>query len=139
MSPAQPWLFPATAAAYELRASSTGSFALAAGRAGITKRVGVHEPCGKLCHHLLEQKPIIRINSSSLEAETYCRQPRSRGDLLPVPSSVRRERAHWSAIHLRGAELVVIPQPMVGSLLTCVDEYESAAQSSLRTETAVFA
>ena len=42
-----------------------------------------------------------RVFPDLLEAETYCPPTPGRGaDLLPVPSSVRQERAHCQAIHL---------------------------------------
>jgi tetratricopeptide (TPR) repeat protein len=51
--------------------------------------------------HLLEQKTDIRIIQALLEPETYCPPTPDRGaDLLPVPSPVRRERAHPPGIRL---------------------------------------
>jgi integrase/recombinase XerD len=101
MSPGQPWLFPGYRGQHTSARQLHRIVRLAAGRAGITKRVGVHTLRHSFATHLLEQKTDIRVIQVLLEAETYCPPTPGRGaDLLPVPSSVRQERAHCQAIHL---------------------------------------
>jgi len=101
MAPCQPWLFPGYRGQHMSARQLHRLVRLAATRAGITKRVGVHTLPHSFATHLLEQKTDIRVIQVLLEAETYCPPTPDRGaDLLPVPSSVRRERAHLQAIHL---------------------------------------
>jgi len=101
MSPGQPWLFPGYRGRHMSARQLHRIVRLAAGRAGITKRVGVHTLRHSFATHLLEQKTDIRVIQVLLETETYCPPTRDRGpDLLSVPSPVRRERAHCQAICL---------------------------------------
>ena len=102
MRPGQPWLFPGYRGQHMSPRQLTGSSAWLPARAGITKRVGgSHTLRHSFATHLLEQKTDIRVIQVLLEAETYCPPTPDRGaDLLPVPSPVRRDRAHCQAIRL---------------------------------------
>src|SRR6516165_5274252 len=61
MPPGQPWLFPGYRGQHMSRRQLHRLVRLAAGRAGITKRVGVHTLRHSFATHLLEQKTDIRI------------------------------------------------------------------------------
>src|SRR6201993_4752293 len=61
MSPAQPWLFPGYRGQHTSARQLHRIVRLAARRAGITKRVGVHTLRHCFATHLLEQKADIRI------------------------------------------------------------------------------
>src|ERR1700745_4330082 len=61
MSPAQSWLFPGYRGRHTSARQLHRIVRLAAGRAGITKRVGVHTLRHCFATHLLEQKTDIRI------------------------------------------------------------------------------
>ena len=60
MSPGQPWLFPGYRGQHTSARQLHRIVRLAAGRAGITKRVGVHTLRHCFATHLLEQKTDIR-------------------------------------------------------------------------------
>jgi integrase/recombinase XerD len=101
MDPDQPWLFPGYRGRHMSARQLHRLVRMAAARAGITKRVGVHTLRHSFATHLLEQKTDIRVIQVLLEAETYCPPTPDRGaDLLPVPSPLRRDRAHCQAIRL---------------------------------------
>src|ERR1700757_1021599 len=61
MSPSQPWLFPGYRGQHMSARQLHRIVRLAAARAGITKRVGVHTLRHSFATHLLEQKTDIRI------------------------------------------------------------------------------
>src|SRR5205807_10025342 len=96
MHPGQPWLFPGYRGQHMSARQLHRLVRLAAARAGITKRVGVHTLRHSFATHLLEQKTDIRVIQVLLEAETYCPPPTPDREaaLLSVSSSVRLARAH---------------------------------------------
>src|SRR5438132_12907588 len=101
MSPGQPWLFPGYRGQHTSARQLHRIVRLAAARASITKRVGVHTLRHSFATHLLQQKTDSRIIQVLLEAETYCPPTPDRGaDLLSVTAPVRRDRAHFPAICL---------------------------------------
>ena len=61
MHPGQPWLFPGYRGQHMSRRQLYRLVRMAAARAGITKRVGVHTLRHSFATHLLEQKTDIRI------------------------------------------------------------------------------
>jgi integrase/recombinase XerD len=60
-APGQPWLFPGYRGQHMIARRLHRLVRLAAARAGITKRVGVHTLRHSFATHLLEQKTDIRI------------------------------------------------------------------------------
>ena len=101
MAPGQRWLFPGYRGQHMSARQLHRLVCMAAARAGIAKRVGVHTLRHSFATHLLEQKTDIRVIQVLLEAETYCPPTADRGaDLLSVSSAIRRDSAHRQAICL---------------------------------------
>src|SRR5499425_3060192 len=96
------WLFPGRNPVEPLSARQLCRVVRAAAQAaGINKRVSPNTLRHSFATHLLEQGVDIRVIQTLFEAETYCPPTPDRGaDLLPVPSPVRRDRAHCQAIRL---------------------------------------
>jgi integrase/recombinase XerD len=69
MHPSQPWLFPGYRGQHMSGRQLHRLVRLAAARAGITKRVGVHTLRHSFATHLLEQKTDIRIIQSPAPAK----------------------------------------------------------------------
>src|ERR1700732_331112 len=86
-------------------------------------------------------QPLVHCTDRLLEAETYCPPTPDRGaDLLPVPSPLRRDRAHCQAIRLRWCSASRNSAARrVGSLHTRMDDGRIGGASSASYRTAVFA
>jgi integrase/recombinase XerD len=95
MAPGQPWLFPGSRGQHMSARQLHRLVCLAATRAGITKRVGVHTLRHSFATHLLEQKTDIRvIQSLSRRRPGSCSDTRSstRPRSTPASPSARSAR-----------------------------------------------
>jgi integrase/recombinase XerD len=95
MSPAQPWLFPGYRGQHMSARQMHRVVRLAAARAGITKRVGVHTLRHCFATHLLEQKTDIRvIQSLPRRRPGFCSDTRNstRRRFTPASRSARSAR-----------------------------------------------
>jgi site-specific recombinase XerD len=90
MPPGQPWLFPGYRGQHISARHLHRLVRMAAARAGITKRVGVHTLRHSFATHLLEQKTDIRVIQSL--------PPRKRGFCSDTRSSTRRRSTHVSRL-----------------------------------------
>jgi integrase/recombinase XerD len=91
MHPGQPWLFPGNRGRHTSGRQLHRIVRLAAGRAGITKRVGVHTLRHSFATHLLEQKTDIRvIQSLPRRRPGLCSDTRSSTRRRSTPASPSR-------------------------------------------------
>ena len=96
------WLFPGRSSLEPISTRQLNrAVHEAAEAAGIKKRVSPHTLRHSFATHLLEQDVDIRVIQVLIEPTTYYPPTADRGaDLLSVPSSVWRDRAHFQAIRL---------------------------------------
>ena len=87
MSPGQPWLFPGYRGQHTSARQLHRIVRLAAGRAGITKRVGVHTLRHSFATHLLDRRPISASSRCCSDTRSSTRRRST-----PVSPSARSAR-----------------------------------------------
>ena len=96
------WLFPGRRRGEPLTTRQLSRlFHEAAEAAGIKKPVTLHSLRHSFATHLFEQGLDIRLIQAVFETTTNCPPTaHRRADLLPVPSALRRNGAHFEALRL---------------------------------------